>query len=245
MKRLIFLLSAALLGGLTVLALGQWQTQPQIDGRVGPLYPVNPSYNFRSDQNYDPYQFNWASGRWDYVPLAGGGGSSAQPRGYNPPPYRPYWDEGGPYVFGAPMTMNPSPPAPSPQSDTSPINPPGPMPDDSELWAIPTTQPQKTVEPKMVKFEGRIVAIKAVKLMGETTPHLLLRLVNRTGATGTIDAGQRLAFPDAAFDPAVKGNVTVSGQLGVLDGHLLLFADQIAFGSQTVAIERRGRTPSQ
>lgn len=114
------------------------------------------------------------------------------------------------------------------------------MPDDSQLWAVPTTQPQKTA-PRIVKFEGRIVAIKAVKFMGEANPHLLLRLLDKAGVTGTIDAGQRLAFPDAAFDPAVKGYVTVTGQLGVLDGHLLLFADQIAFGSQLVVIERRGR----
>ncbi len=53
------------------------------------------------------------------------------------------------------------------------------------------------------------------------------------------------AFPDSAFTPDTKGHISVSGQLGVLDGHLLLFADQIAFGSQIITIDRSGITPEK
>src|SRR5690349_7223780 len=114
MKRFIFLLSATLICSLTVFAVAQWQVQPQIDPRVGPIYPVNPSFNFYSRQNNDPFQFNWASGRWDYVPFPDGG-SSGRPYQYSPPPYRPNWNENTPYVFGTPMPQNPLP-----QSGTSP-----------------------------------------------------------------------------------------------------------------------------
>jgi hypothetical protein len=241
MKRLISLLSVALLGGLTVLAFGQWQVQPQIDPRVGPIYPVNPSYNFYSNQNNDPFQFNWASGRWDYVPFPEGS-SSERPYQYSPPPYRPYENGIGPYVFGTPPA-SPTPPSGNSRgaiSNAVSPNHPAPSPDDTQFWSTPSTQPEKAAAPQIVKFEGRIMGIKAVSLEGEFSPHLLIRLKNKAGATGTIDAGQCLKFPDNAFDPAVKGYITVTGQLGMLDGHLLLFADQIAFGSQTVVIERRG-----
>lgn len=237
MKRWISLSALALVAGLTVFSSGQWQAQPQVDPRTGPIYPVNPAYNFRSASNYDPFRFNWASGRWDYVPIPYDSSSqfSREPSpAPGPVPYMPYG--GGPqnqWTDAPPHTVNPAVP-----SGNQPTNPPAPTPDDSELWSSPTTRPEQNVAPQIVKFEGRIVCIKAVALAGEPTPHLLLRLRNDAGATGTIDAGQRLAFPDAAFDPGAKGNISVTGQLGVLDGHLLLFANQIAFGSQTITIDR-------
>jgi hypothetical protein len=240
MKRSIYLFSAlALFAGLTVFARGQWQMQPQMDPRVGPIYPVNPSFNFHSASNYDPYQFNWASGRWDYIPVSDQ--PSFHPPLEQPAPYRPYADQSGQWIYGAPPSVNPAPVNINPGGTIPQTAPPAPKPDDSELWTGPTTRPGPAVAPQIVKFEGRICAIKAVNLDGESTPHLLLRLRNDAGATGTIDAGQRLMFPDTAFDPGSKGEITVTGQLGILDGHLLLFADQIAFGSKTVTIERHGK----
>jgi hypothetical protein len=239
MKRSISLLALALFAGFTVFAHAQWQAQPQIDSRYGPIYPVNPTYNFHSASNYDPFQFNWASGRWDYVPITNGPssqypGEPAPPPG--PVPYMPYgWSQ------QSHQTLSPAHTVESEPTDNTP--PAKPSPDDSELWTAPTTRPQPKVAPHIVKFEGRVIAIKAVDLAGEPTPHLLLRVRNDTGALGTIDIGQRLAFPDSAFAPDAKGHVSVSGQLGVLDGHLLLFADQITFGSQIITIDRPGKTP--
>jgi len=235
MKRWISLLSVALLAGLTVFARGQWQAQPQIDPRVGPIYPVNPAYNFYSTQSTNPYQFNWASGRWDYVPFPDGGSSAGFPAEPAPAPARPYSNLPNGSAYGPAHTVPPVSPSDNPPNNSSP-----PQPDDTGLWSGPATRPDKTVAPQIVKFEGRIVAIKAVELAGEPTPHLLLRLRNDAGAMGTVDAGQRLMFPGGAFDLGAKGEITVTGQLGVLDGHLLLFADQIAFGSQTVVIDRSG-----
>jgi hypothetical protein len=241
MKRSIFLLALVIFAGLTVFASAQWQAQPQIDPRYGPIYPVNPTYNFHSASNYNPFQFNWASGQWDYAPIQGGSSTSSpgEPApAPGPVPYMPYgWSQQSHQTLSPAHTVEPEP------SDTTP--PAKPSPDDTELWSAPATRPEPKIAPQIVKFEGRIVAIKAVALAGEPTPHLLLRVRNDAGATGTIDAGQRLAFPDTAFDPGAKGNVSVTGQLGLLDGHLLLFADQIVFGSQTITIDRLGKSPGK
>jgi hypothetical protein len=238
MKRWISPSIFGLLACLAVLAPAQWQAQPQIDTRNGPIYPTNPSYNFHSRSNYNPFQFNWGTGRWDYVSIPDDSSQSSHEYAPLPGavPYLPYGGDQPKQSDNNPAhTVNPN-------QDN---NPPAPTPNDSDLWSAPTTRPEPTVVPQIVKFEGRIVGIKAVDLDGEPTPHLLLRLRSDTGATGTIDAGQRLPFPDAAFDPSTKGHVSVTGQLGVLDGHILLFADQIAFGPQTITIDRPGKTPAK
>ena len=240
MKRLIPLLSLAFLAILTVFAQGQWQAQPQTDARVEPIYPVNPSYNFHSTSNYSPYQFDWYNGRWNYLPIPYESPSwqlsePAPGPGHGTAPYMPY---GGQSPYPSQQAANSAP-----ANTNVPNVTPQPKPDDTELWSSPTTRPGPAVAPQIVKFEGRIVAIKAVNLAGEANPHILLRLLNDAGATGTIDAGQRLVFPDAPIDPAAKGRITVTGQLGVLDGHLLLFADHIAFGSQMIGIDRPGMPP--
>jgi hypothetical protein len=237
MKQWILLWGTTAIVGLTVLAEGQWQVQPQLDTRTGPIYPTNPSYNFHSSSNYDPFQFNWGSGRFDYVPIpydnaTGGGAEPAPP----PVPYGVWAAQQSPWNTGSSPAANFGPPGAIP-----PGNPPAPKPDDTELWSGPTTRPDTGAPAKIVKFEGRVVAIKAMSLAGEATPHLLLRLRSDSGAMGTVDAGQRLAIPDGAFDAKTKGEVTATGQLGMIDGHLILFADQIGFGSQTVDIERRGK----
>jgi hypothetical protein len=236
MKRWISLSGLALLAGLTVFAHAQWQAQPQIDTRTGPIYPVNPSYNFYSRSNYNPFQFNWGSGRWDYVSIPDQSSQSSQEPApaAGAAPYMPYG--------GGPQNHWNEAPA---HTVTPPGNSSAPTPNDSDLWSTPTTRPDENIAPQIVKFEGRIVGIKAVDFEGEPTPHLLLRLRTDAGATGTIDVGQRIRFPDATFDTPTKGRVSVTGQLGVLDGHLLLFADQIAFGSETVNIDRPGKSPAK
>jgi hypothetical protein len=246
MKRLILVLGMAVVSVLAVCTLAQWQVQPQVDPRVGPIYPKNPSYNFQSRSNYDPFQFNWASGTWNYAPIPyNSAASSGQNWQYTPPPNQPYSSAGAPsgygqapYVYGGPPPTPAQSNAPSPTA-VSPNIPPPPTPDDSAIWStIPSTQPSTTAPPKPVTFQGRIVAIKAVEIMGCSVPHVLLRLRNDAGAMGTADVGMRIAFPDAVFDPGAKGQFTVTGQLGVLDGHLVLFADTIVVGSQTILVQR-------
>jgi hypothetical protein len=238
MKRSIFLFGLISLASLAVIAYGQWQVQPQIDPRVGPIYPVNPSYNFQSRSNYDPYQFNWASGRWDYMPIPNKP-SSDLPQEPAPAPVRPNWNVASPGIYGPGQSASPPPVSPPPIPPAAPSNAPPPTPDDSSLWLVPATRPdEKVVSPHVVQFEGRVLAVKAVDFAGEPSPHLLLRIRNTAGAIGTIDVGQRLQIPQAAFDPGVKGYITATGQLGILDGHLLLFANKITFGSQTIEIMR-------
>ena len=234
MKKTLFLFLAV--AGLTLPAVAQWQTQPQIDPRVGPIYPVNPSFNYQSASNSDPYQFNWGTGRWDYTPIPYNSPTSGQVQ--QPPPQRPYANNGGPWIYGSPNTPAPAPSSANQSAVNSQANAPAPKPDDTDLWTGPTTRPGATVSPKVVKFEGKLVAVKAVNFTGDSMPHLLLRLRNDGGATGTIDVGQRLALPDGAItDP--KNEIVATGQLGILDGHLLLFANAISIGSTTMAVDHR------
>jgi hypothetical protein len=37
--------------------------------RVGPVYPENKSEIRSTPSGYDPFIFNWSSGRWEYVPI--------------------------------------------------------------------------------------------------------------------------------------------------------------------------------
>lgn len=244
MKHRFILLSLFILSIFAVVSLAQFQAQTQIDPRVGPIYPVNPTYNFSSNQSSDPFQFNWGTGHWDYVPFAGRS-ESINGEHYAPPPIAPYSGAQPPYVFSSPPTpITPSVPPSSPTANAPLIQPP-PTPDDSPFWMAAATQPEKSTERRIVKFEGRIVAIRATNLNADPNPHVLLRLMDKLGSTGTVDVGQRLSIPEAAFDPSVKGYVVATGQLGVLDGHLILFADEITFGTQDVLIERRGQKASK
>ena len=240
MNRLTLLLPTSIIATLAVCALAQWQVQPQIDPQVGPVYPENPSYNFHSQSNYNPYQFNWASGRWDYVPIPyDAGGSSGQNWQASPPPYRPYGNVNTPpYIYGAPPTLPPQSSAPSPTA-VPPNIPTTPTPDDSGLWnRVPSTQPTSSKPPTPVTFSGRIVGIKAKDLTGIATPQLLLRLRNDAGAMGTVDVGDKLMFPEGTFDSNSKGYISATGVLGELDGHFVLFAQKITIGKTTIPVER-------
>jgi hypothetical protein len=102
----------------------------------------------------------------------------------------------------------------------------------------PATQPALVVLPKTVTFRGRLVGIKAVMLMGDPAPHLLLHLRSAYGARGTIDIGDHMDIPPADFAPGADTQVTAVGKLGDINGIMVLFADRITFGSQTVTIDR-------
>jgi hypothetical protein len=244
MKRHTILFSTLLIAVFTVYALGQWQVQPQVDPRVGPIYPENPSYNFQSRSNYDPYQFNWYSGRWDYMPIPpSAGGSSGSNWQYSPPPAPP--GAAGSYIYGGPTQNAPAPQPSAPSPTLIPPNvPPSPTPDDSSMWvSVPSTQPSNAKKMPPVTFEGLITGMKAADLVGETMPHLLLRLRNDAGAVGTVDVGQKLVFPEGTFDANARGHISATGQLGVLDGHLILFADQIIIGKTTIPVMRPPAAP--
>ena len=50
--------------------VAQFPVPTEVDQRVSPVYPRKQPYAFRSTgPNYDPFQFNWYTGRWDYVPI--------------------------------------------------------------------------------------------------------------------------------------------------------------------------------
>ena len=94
-----------------------------------------------------------------------------------------------------------------------------------------------------VTFEGVIIGMKAADIVGQSMPHLLLRLRNDAGAVGTVDVGQRLVFPQGTFDANPRGHISATGQLGALDGHLVLFAQQIHIGTTTIPIMRAPPAP--
>lgn len=227
---------------LAAVAPGQWQ----VDNQVGPVYPTK-SYSFRTTSpNYDPFQFNWATGRWDYVPIPydeRGPASNGGPYYFNA--YSGRW-EYSPMAVPAPAanaSATPPPPAPGgeqirPQSDNQPVpSPESANQDDSGLWVGPSTEPAGP-PPKSVTFQGRIVGLRAVNLGGDHQPHILLRLRSATGATGTIDVGERLHIPEAESKSGAGAVVVATGKLGSIDGHLVLFADKLRFGSQEVSVER-------
>jgi hypothetical protein len=220
-------------------SLAQWQQQPQVDTRVGPIYPENPSYNFHSTSNYSPYQFNWYTGHWDYVPVPYDSGWSPARAGSEPP-----------YIYTPPPQPSPystpSAPAPgitSPSGIASAVQPPrianGPL-DDSGLWNPPATQPSEIIGPKEASFTGRIIGMRTVDLAGEPYPHILLRLRSDKGGMGTVDVADRLDLPEIRAAEDFK--VTVTGKLGVIDGNLVLFADKVSFGSHQMNIKRPGTT---
>lgn len=162
MNRSTLYLIIATIGILAVYSLAQWQVQPQIDTRVGPIYPENPSYNFRTRNNYNPFQFNWYTGRFDYVPIPyDSAGSSNQNWQYSPPPSAPGVGGSVPqYVFGGPSASNsvPQPSAPSPNA-VSPNIPSAPTPDDTTLWVpAPATQPSNAAPPSRSRLKAGSVA---------------------------------------------------------------------------------------
>ena len=77
MRNLATLLSLALVVILAPTARGQY--------RIGPIYPERPS-TYWSTGNYDPFQLNWGTGRFDYAPIPyapQSGGSNYSPFQFN------------------------------------------------------------------------------------------------------------------------------------------------------------------
>lgn len=224
---------------LVGLSLAQWQQFPQNDRRVGPVYPRGP-YRF-SQRSFagDPYRFDWNSGAWGFAP-GGPYGTGAPGGGYQYTYSNGAWQ----YAPTPPNAAQPNTPQPNPplQPNGNPAAPgdnaPAPTPtDDSELWSNPSTQPAgaSSAPRPTVNFSGQIVSIKAVDLIGEPHPHVLLRLLNANGASGTIDVSTRLQIPPMQSEGEA---ISATGKMGDIDGSLVLFADQIAFGKVTVQINR-------
>jgi hypothetical protein len=233
MKRLTLVFGAALIFVAGSFSVGQYAVNPQIDQRVGPIYPPNPSYNFYSHgADSDPFQFNWASGRWDYVPIPYDNNESWRTH----VPQQPYvWNPNRPEFS---VVQNPGL-TPGAVPANQPVNPgQNPSIDDSGLWKPPTTQPEPQVGTQIVQFSGRIMGIRAIALHGAPYPHLFLRLHNANGASGTVDAGEKLEFPDVASASDLQ--VCATGKLGTVDGNLVLFADSVKFGSHPCDVKRQG-----
>jgi len=254
-------LFAALLFATAPACFAQESTQQPVDTRVEPIYPRKP-YSFRTTgSNYDPYQFNWATGRWDYVPIP----YASQTPGPNYSPYvfntyTGHWDYvplPSPSQSNAQSTVIAPPPAPPSSATTPPLSgssainaesPAGmllgaaaPAPtDDSPLWVRPTTRPapELALRPRTLTFQGRIVSQRAVILTGDATPHLLLRLRNSDGASGTVDVGSQLDLPELNSNSPKDQVLTVTGYVGDIDGTIVLFANSIRIGSRTITVDR-------
>jgi hypothetical protein len=223
----VIFLFVVLPGKLLAQVQVQTQVNPQVQTQLGPFYPK--PYSFRSmPSNYDPYQFNWYSGRWDYVPIPYDSDSSGSV--YAPPP---------PQSVSAPVPAAPTPPSATvPPTNASVPSAGEGAPDDTELWSLPTTRPMAFAAPRDVTFEGRIVAIKAMNLRGQMHPHVLLRLRNDKEAMGTVDVGWCLQIPELPVGNGPDSTVKVVGQLGEVDNSLVLFAHKISFGPRTFDIDR-------
>lgn len=222
---------------LLAVAMAQWQVNPQVQQRTGPVYPTKP-YSFQSaPPGYDPFQFNWYSGRWDYVPIPYNSGQSPYQMNQN----SGQWN----YVPQAPAPAAPSTPQPANQNDgalriTPPSTPPlvitTTQPSDAKLWTSPSTQPAAE-SPRTVTFQGRLTGIRTINLRGSAQPELLLRLRDRTGKTTTVAIGQRLHIPDSY--PVSDGlQITGSGKAGDIDSSPVVFADQLTINSKPAPIER-------
>jgi hypothetical protein len=229
----------------------QWSTQQPVDTRAEPIYPNKP-YSFRSTPpNYNPYQFNWATGQWVYVPIPYA--PQATGSAYNPYRFNAYtgkWDyvplpsaPGVGPVNNSGLSVPPPPPMPQPVQT---MQPPGGPP--VETYKPPTGQPTtlpsvQIAKPIVMTFDGKIVGEQAVDLYGDGRPHLLLRLRRADGASGTVDVGERFDMPEdkspAANNPAT---ITVTGNLGEIDGNPVIFANQIWIGEKTVPVVRGATT---
>jgi hypothetical protein len=233
---------------LISVSFGQQPVDDRVPQRVGPIYARDP-YTFQtSTANGDPYQFNWYSGRWDYVPVPYDAPSSpaqaASPYRFDPQTgqwqYNPWQMTGTPVSAGVPG----APPTPAPQSpaEPSPTRINNAAPDDTDLWKQPIVQPPTEYVPRPGQFEGQIVSIKAVKLAGEPQPHLLLRLRNADNVRATVDVGQRLVLPDGHPDATLNSLIAAVGMTGAIDGCPVLFAKHLTIGSYKVTLDREPTT---
>ena len=229
MRRLGVIAVAAVLLGVVGVSLAQWQEQPQ-QGRVEPIYPSRP-YSFQTaPPNYDPFQFNWYTGQWDYVPVPYNSVQAppvVQYAPYSQPPFEPQWN-------GTPQVSQSAIPQPNLEH-----------PDDSQLWLPPpTTRPAQAAPPKTERFVGRIIALRALNLMGEQRPHLILRLRSAEGKTLTADLGDRLDMAQLPMGALGGKDVAVVGRMGEINDTPVMFAKQISFGSHTIKIQRPPMFPS-
>ncbi|MGA3067922.1 MAG: hypothetical protein ABSF29_13850 [Tepidisphaeraceae bacterium] len=220
-----FRLSIVFVLAATTLSLAQWQQNPQISTQTGPIYPPNPSYNFSSRANSDPFQFNWYSGQWNYVPIPYNTGEAVQ---HPQAPYVYNWNGNMPDY--SVVKSSPPPIAANPQPPVA----------DKNLWDTPAPESSESVGTQILKFQGRIIAVQAIELSGCPYPHILLRMLSPKGGKGTVDVGEKLVLPE--INNTADLQVTAIGKLGMIDGNLVLFADNVAFGNQQAEINRHGGT---
>ena len=255
MRKLLLPLSVSCLALMPLATVfGQYPADNQVHNQIQSITPQPYQFQTVSGHNYDPYQFNWYSGRWDYVPIPYGsvGGS---PYRFNPAAgtwnYAPIQPAAPPPMAAQAQPAGngsapPPPPPPSPGITPPPLQ--AELPEhtgkelaatterassDNSLWTPPATQP--TTQPSVEHFQGKIVSMRAVDLNGEYHPHLLLRLRNDAGVTMTVDVGERLHLPDNS----TAETFTASGKIGRIDGATVMFADQLEIGSHVVKIERK------
>lgn len=203
---------------LTTAASAQYQVQTQEDTRTQPAYPTSsaqPSpYSFRTQPlGYDPFQFNWFTGRFEYVPIPYDqqAGSPYQFNcysgrwNYNPAAGASSASPGGQASAG----QAPPPNVPMPSPPAAVVR----QPDDSGLWSRPTTRPA-SVEAKVVEFKGKVVGLRAVNLMGDSRPHILLRLRADNNTTATVDVGDRLDLAEQTLLSKSDEQVSARGPTG-------------------------------
>ena len=213
-------------------AFGQYPVAAQENTQVDqPVYaPAPRPYSFRSaPNNYDPFQFNWWTGRWDYVPGPYGSPSVLPPRQAQPqysvaPDTSPKYP--GPPSSGSAVVATPAPPAAESAGN----------PNDSALWYTPPTQQEVQNAPKTVSVQGQIIGIRAIDLASEPQPHILLRLDTGKGTTATVDVGDQLKLARWLFNTRSDQPVNVTGKLGDIDGSPVVFAEKIGVGSQVVDV---------
>lgn len=226
---------------LLTAAMAQWQVNPQTQQRNEPVYPNKP-YSFQSaPPGYDPFQFNWYSGRWDYVPIPYGSvGQSPYQLNQNNGQWN-YVPQPAPPAPAAPQSSAPGAPNDGvirtpPPAITPPMRISTTQPDDSKLWALPATQPTEH-SARQVNFQGRLIGIRTINLRGSAQPELLLRLRDRNGKTATVAIGQRLYIPNSY--PVSDGlQIAGAGKAGDIDSSPVIFADQLSINSKPTTIER-------
>jgi len=216
-NRTIVGLSVAVLTVISGITFAQFQQNPRMDMRDEPIYPRKP-YEFRSTPpGYDPFQFNWNTGRWDYAPI-------------------PYEQNGSPYQFNwhsGQWDYRPWPGAGTSEPPAKQDLPPAQQNDDSQLWERPTTQPASGDAPRERTVQGRLIGMRAVTLSGDPNPEILLRLRDTADKTTTVCVGQRLPLPDAPIT-----NVSAKGKEGMIDGSPVLFADEITINAKSQNVDR-------
>ena len=107
-------------------------------------------------------------------------------------------------------------------------------------WAQrgPQQQQSQQQQQQQRSLSGRITSISAVKLRGDTRPHLIARLETNSGQVIPVDLGHRLNVGDMLGQIDVEQPFRVSGRIGRINNTPVLFAQQIRLGDRTFPVQR-------